>query len=75
MISMVLELNSAVLTFGLAGFVSAIVAFTTLRGDVKALALQVARLDSDRDTIIRHDVDIETLKVEVQRLAGREAHR
>lgn len=72
---MVLELNSAVLTFGLAGFVTAIVAFTTLRGDVKALALQVARLDSDRDTIIRHDVDIETLKVEVQRLAGREAHR
>jgi len=75
MISMVLELNSAVLTFGLAGFVTAIVAFTTLRGDVKALALQVARLDSDRDTIIRHDVDIETLKVEVQRLAGREANR
>ena len=71
---MVLELNSAVATFGVGGFITAIVAFTTLRSDVKSLAAQVARLDSDRDTITRHDVEIETLKADVQRLSARPSH-
>lgn len=86
---MVIELNSAVATFGVGGFITAIVAFVTVRTDVKNLTAIVMRLDTDRDTVTRHDVEIQSLKAdtqaikadnqaikaEVQKLAGRVPNR
>lgn len=54
-------------TFGGGGFVTGIISFTVLRADVQALTRQVARLDSDRDTIVRHEAELAWLKKEVAR--------
>ncbi len=65
------SLVTGLIIFGLGGFMSAITALTTLRADVQGLSRQVSRLDSDRDTVVRHTVEIGQLRQELERLERR----
>jgi hypothetical protein len=72
--TMIFRINRALLIFGISGLVSgfggvtsAIISFTVLRNDVQALSKKVDRLDTDRDTIVRHTEQIQNLTSEIRR--------
>ena len=63
-----IRINTGLLVFGLGGFVTGLVAFTTLRADVANLTKEVAKQNMVVEVVNQHTVEIATLKVEVKQL-------
>jgi hypothetical protein len=66
-----IRINTALLIFGLGGFITAFASFTTLRADVRHLSGQVAILITSRDVLLRHEAEIIRIKEDIARLEHR----
>lgn len=63
-----IRINTGLLIFAASGLVAGVAAFSALRSDVANLAAEVRRLNSDHDTVTRHEVEINAIRSDVDKL-------